>query len=74
MNYRHPTTFERAHIEILYTQRVSIRKIANKIKQAPSTISRELKRNTLLEKYQPETAQKLYHNHRLSCGRVGIWS
>ncbi|AUJ23242.1 hypothetical protein A21D_00127 [Virgibacillus dokdonensis] len=45
MSYKHLTTFERARIETLKDQGISIRTIAKKLNRSPSTISRELKRN-----------------------------
>ncbi|SDC11399.1 IS30 family transposase [Shouchella lonarensis] len=74
MSYQHLTTFERARIETFYSQGQSIRAIAKKLNRSPSTISRELKRNSEEKFYQPESAQENYHKRRLRCGRIGKWS
>lgn len=74
MSYKHLTTFERARIETLYDEGKSIRSIAEKLKRSPSTISRELKRNSQDGFYKSENAQKNYIDRRLHCGRIGKWS
>lgn len=74
MSYSHLTTFERARIETLYEQGKPIRTIAEKLQRSPSTISRELKRNSQKESYKSEYAQEKYNERRLNCGRVGKWS
>ncbi|WP_047982132.1 IS30 family transposase [Ornithinibacillus contaminans] len=74
MSYKHLTTFERARIETLYDQGKSIRTIAEKLERSPSTISRELKRNSQRGLYQSEKAQENYNERRLNCGRIGKWS
>jgi len=74
MSYQHLTTFERARIETLYDQGKSIRTIAKKIERSPSTISRELKRNSQDGSYQSEHAHQNYAQRRLHCGRIGKWS
>lgn len=60
--YKHLTIKER---EKLYEMRIlgaGIRKIAREMGRSPSTISRELKRNT--EQYSPSDAQTAYHARR----------
>ena len=74
MSYKHLTTFERARIETLYDQGKSIRTIAEKLGRSPSTISRELNRNSQRGSYQSEDAQEHYNKRRLNCGRIGKWS
>ncbi|SHM78947.1 helix-turn-helix domain-containing protein, partial [Gracilibacillus kekensis] len=74
MSYSHLTTFERARIETLYEQGKPIRTIAEKLQRSPSTISRELKRNSQKASYKSEYAQEKYNERRLNCGRVGKWS
>lgn len=74
MSYKHLTTFERARIETLHDQGISIRTIAEKLDRSPSTISRELKRNSQDGIYRSEKAQENYEKHRLHCGRIGKWS
>ena len=46
-HYRHLTIEEREKLYLLFNQGVSIRKIAAALNRSPSTISRELERNTL---------------------------
>jgi transposase, IS30 family len=74
MSYQHLTTFERARIETLLDQGMSMRDIAKKLKRSPSTISRELKRNSKLDSYQPENAHQQYQQRKSNCGRTGKWS
>lgn len=74
MSYKHLTTFERARIETLYEQGISIRNIAKKLERSPSTISRELKRNSQKGSYKSEHAQDNYNERRNNCGRIGKWS
>ncbi|MET3683478.1 DNA-binding NarL/FixJ family response regulator [Alkalibacillus flavidus] len=42
MSYQHLTTFERARIETMIDQGLSLRQIGKKLKRAASTISRVL--------------------------------
>lgn len=52
-------------IEALLNLGFSIRQIAQKLDRAPSSVSRELKRN---QNYQCETAQKRYERAKTKCG------
>jgi IS30 family transposase len=75
MSYQHLTTFERARIETLEGLGYSIRSIAKEIGRAPSTVSRELSRNTSPEGiYHSETAQEQYAVRRKNGGCHGKWS
>ncbi|MET3683232.1 IS30 family transposase [Alkalibacillus flavidus] len=74
MSYQHLTTFERARIETMMDQGLSLRQIGKKLKRAASTISRELKRNAIDDTYYPEQAQDHYQKRRLNCGRSVKWS
>ncbi len=74
MSYKHLNTFERARIEIFYEQGNSIRAIAKKLDRSPSTISRELKRNSQRGCYTSEKSQESYNERRFNCGRIGKWS
>lgn len=65
MSYVHFTITERSKIEVLLNLGFSIRKIAQKLDRAPSSVSRELKRNP---DYQCETAQKRYEQAKTKCG------
>jgi IS30 family transposase len=59
-------------LAVLRAKKVTIVDCAKRLKVHKSTISRELKRNTLPSrkrkpKYLPNTAQKLYENRRKDC-------
>ena len=58
--YKQLSLEERRHISCLYKSGASLRKIAAALDRAPSTISRELKRNTYSQKngYQPNFADE----------------
>ncbi|BDD10991.1 hypothetical protein FUAX_34230 [Fulvitalea axinellae] len=58
--YRHLDFFERLIIHNLNLDGYSLRKIAKTINRAPSTVSRELRRNKAGDKYLPEIAESLY--------------
>jgi IS30 family transposase len=60
MQYEQLTLAKRYHISTLIKQGYTQKKIANELGVSPSTISRELKRNSD-GKYHPETAQINYH-------------
>ena len=73
MNYTHLTIEEREKLYLLFNQGVSIRKIAAALNRSPSTISRELERNTLFwQPYSPSVAQTRYKNRRKRCGKKRI--
>ena len=67
--YTHLTISEREQIFLLHNQGESIREIAIALKRSPSTISRELARNTEKEGYSPTVAQTKYTTRKSSCGR-----
>lgn len=56
-HYQHLTIKERESIALYYGQNYSVRKIANIIQRNPSTVSRELRRNS----WTPTTGASLYH-------------
>lgn len=69
--YTHLTIEERESILEGKSQGKSIREIAGKTGRSPSTISRELKRNTgNKERYSPSEAERQYHRHRKRCHRT----
>ncbi|MBM7634244.1 IS30 family transposase [Geomicrobium sediminis] len=75
MSYQHLTTFERARIETLQKIGYSMRKISDELRRSPSTISRELRRNTVVtQEYRSEIAQDIAHKRRLACRPDGKWS
>lgn len=65
MSYTHLTINERAKIEILLEEGLSIRAIAHKLKRQPSTISRELTRHAGCSADQ---AQARYRENKTHCG------
>ena len=65
MSYTHFTIRERSKIETLLELGFSIRRIAQKLGRAPSSVSRELKRNP---NYQCDNAQERYEKKKAKCG------
>jgi len=74
MSYTHLTTFERARIGILLEYGFDQKSIAKHLGRSPSTISREIKRNSQNGKYNPEIAQQKYERRRTNCGRIGKYT
>lgn len=79
MNYCHLTIDERCCIFRFKKSGMGIRQIAKALKRSPSTISRELKRNTQEAEdknsdcpYNPAEAQKHYHERRENCHRKNM--
>ncbi|MEA4830482.1 MAG: IS30 family transposase, partial [Enterococcus thailandicus] len=68
-HYNHLTILERENIFLFFNQGKSIRSIASLMKRSPSTISRELKRNTKNTTYSPVLAQTIYSYRKQNCGR-----
>ena len=68
-HYNHLTILERENIFRFFGQGSSIRMIAEKLGRAPSTISRELRRNPRNIGYSPSRAQIRYERQRENCGR-----
>jgi len=64
MNYRQLTENERYQICILLKEGFSKKHIASRLDRAPSTITREVKRNTGLRGYRPAQAQRLTEQRR----------
>lgn len=76
MNYCHLTIEERSCIFQFRKLGMSIREIGDALHRSPSTISRELKRNSYksgegyrITLYNPVNAQKKYEERRQSCHR-----
>ena len=72
-HYHHLSSYERGQIALLHKEGMSLRKIASKINRSPSTVSREIKRNSTLQQnylyefvpiYIPETADILSRKRR----------
>ena len=66
-HYNHLTTNERENLLFLTAKGYSIRKIATILRRSPSTVSREIRRNSKKETYSPSLATSLYHNRRKKC-------
>ena len=80
MNYYHLNIEERTVISQMKKSGISIREIANQIGRSPSTISRELKRNSYrtgnnyaISLYNPATAHRKYLSNKEKCGRKVIF-
>ena len=58
-SYTHLTPDERYYIKTRLNEGESLSEIARSLGRAPSTVSRELKRNTGLRGYRPKQAQRL---------------
>ncbi len=66
-HYKHITPEEREKILFLHSQNCTITYIANSIGRYKSTISRELSRNTMDNKYSAISAQATYEARRKNC-------
>ena len=66
-HYHHLTLVEREKIMFFHAQDNSVSAIAKKLGRNKATISRELRRNTKNEFYQPATAQRQYETRRKLC-------
>ncbi|PZL73664.1 IS30 family transposase [Enterococcus plantarum] len=72
-SYTHLTIREREMIFLYHGFGFTIRRIGRLIKRSPSTVMRELKRNTTkFRTYSPSLAQKSYHKNKQKCGRKRI--
>lgn len=79
MNYNHLNINERIVIAQLKKSGISTREIARQLHRSPSTISRELKRNSFktginyaVTLYNPANAQGKYERRKKKCGRNPI--
>lgn len=79
MSCFHLNIYERTVISQLHASGMSARAIAEAIGRSPSTVSRELKRNSYrtgknyqLTRYIPSTAQRSYEQRKARCGRKRI--
>ena len=71
MNYKHITINERCCIANFLGLGWSIRKIAKHLNRNASTISREIRRNSVNGKYLAHIANEIYLNNRMNCGAKG---
>ncbi|MBE8215128.1 MAG: helix-turn-helix domain-containing protein, partial [Endozoicomonadaceae bacterium] len=69
MAYQHLTAEERSQIYILLSKYYSIHAIGIALKRSPSTISREIPRNTKGRKYCYQQAHQLAKERRLKASR-----
>jgi IS30 family transposase len=70
MPYHHLSAIERGQLQLLYAQGLSMRAIAQRLGRSPSTILRELERNTRgAQAYDPLRAQARYVQARKECRR-----
>ena len=67
--YTHLTIGEREEIMVLRRQGLGVRAIARALGRSPSTVSRELARNSCKRFYWASTAQARYEARRASCVR-----
>jgi len=74
MSYNHLTIDERCCIYNFVNSGLSIREIAKAMQRSPSTISRELKRNShsISHIYYPEAAKRKYQERRKKCHKEKI--
>lgn len=71
MSYHHLTGKERKKIANMHRLEFSIRRIAGIVKRSPSTISREIRRNSEKGKYKSSVANERYAERRLRCRPAG---
>ncbi|MGE4354234.1 MAG: transposase, partial [Oscillospiraceae bacterium] len=72
-HYQHLSIEEREKLFLMRGRGLSLRRIAEALGRAPSTVSRELKRNRSKQHpYSPSKAQKNYQKRRTLCGRKHI--
>jgi len=72
-HYNHLTIDERENARVLLEQAFSIRAIARILKRSPSSISREINRNSMKNgKYTAFHAQKIYAKRKRNCGAKPI--
>ncbi len=71
--YKHLIIEERELSMIMLAQGFSLRAIARKLNRSPSTLSRELNRNSNKDKkYSASTAEKRYRKRRKNCGKKPV--
>lgn len=75
--FKHLSVYERGQIAAFLKEGERLRYIAKKLGRSPSTISREIKRDTTIQirsdlttykEYFPETGQTVYEKNRINCG------
>ena len=71
MSYKHLSIEERLCIAYSLKENKSIREIAKMLGRSPSSISREIKRNSKNGIYNPAIAEKLSKERSKNCGSKG---
>lgn len=71
-HYYHLTINDRESLLFLIAKGFSIRKIASALNRSPSTIFRELRRNSRKNEYSPSLAMSLYRKRRKKCHKRQI--
>lgn len=71
MSYHHLSRKERKKIANLYRLKLSIRRIAKLLNRSPSTISREIRRNSENGRYRSPIAEAMYKKRRILCRPQG---
>ena len=69
MRYKHFTKDERNELYVLLKKGYSIREIASVLKRSPSSVSREIKRNTTKNEYCPRRATNNAYHRRYRAKR-----
>ena len=72
--YQHLTTGERERIFVMHEQGETLEVIGRELKRSPSTISRELNRNSQHGLYSPSEATRLYAARKQKCGRKRVFT
>lgn len=67
MGYKHLTIKERICMEGYLSFNLSINEIARRLGKSKSTISRELKRNSINREYKAIKTEDLYEERRTKC-------
>lgn len=67
MSYTHLTPYDRGQIQALLQEGKSVRAIAYSLKRHPSSISREIRRNSLHGRYVAQRAEARYKVRRTEC-------
>lgn len=71
MSYHHLSKEERKKIAKMHRNHISIRRMAGILGRSPSTISREIRRNSEKDKYRSSMANEHYTHRRTRCRPKG---
>jgi IS30 family transposase len=67
MPYHHLTPFERGEIQAYVNEGLSLKQIAERVRRHPSTVGREVARNSSAKGYFTKAAQRRYAQRREDC-------